>query len=363
MSYEKKMKDLLGRLVAMTPEPPPYPEETPMAQHRAEKSRRPAFAFVAAAALVALLAVPLLLFTGGEDPVLGGSTTTTSATVPSTSTTLGQTTTTEGGTTTSTTDGTDTTQPVLEVWSRPVYLYQSPENSFVGNPALVPIWVEVSPLSPDAGFTDAFRAMATNLPPGLENAIPAGVSIVGLQLEADHWVADMNEAFLAGAGGLLGDFTMLNQLIYTITEGATVDQVRFTVGGEPVGAFGSEGIDLTEPVGRDDFLDQLHVINLTAPIAQVEDGWRIAGVANVFEATLVVNVIDSSGAVTHEEFVTASCGTGCWGDFELTLAPDTIVPGESSVRLFQYSAQDGSIVDAVTVAIPEGGNWRVAGGG
>lgn len=355
MSYEKRMKDLLGRLVAMTPEPPPYPEEAPLARHRAERTNRPVFAFVAAAALVALLAVPLLLFTGGEEPVVGGSTT-TSTTPQTTTTMLGQTTTT-GGLTTTTVDGSDTTQPVAEVWSRPVYLYQMPENSFVENPAIVPVWVEVSPLSTDAPFTDALEAIGTDLPPGLENAIPSDVSIISTRLEADHWVADMSEAFRGGAGGLLADFTMLNQLVYTITEGATVDSVLFTVGGEPVEAFGSEGIDLTEPVGRDDFLDQLHVINLTEPIVQTGDGWRVAGVANVFEATLVVNVLDAAGNVTYEEFVTASCGTGCWGDFELTLASDTIIAGESSVRLFQYSAQDGSIVDAVTVAIPEGGSW------
>ena len=50
MSYEKKIKDLLGRLVAMSPEPPPYPEETPMATSQPPRKRmHPVLVFAGAA--------------------------------------------------------------------------------------------------------------------------------------------------------------------------------------------------------------------------------------------------------------------------------------------------------------------------
>lgn len=348
MSYEKKMKDLMARLASMSPEPPPYPEEAPMARHQEPRRTRPALVFVGAAVLVIALAVPLLLFTGGGEPDVIATTTTT---VPATSTTEGVSTTTEGET--------DTTQAVLPVWSRPVFLYQTPESSVGGtNPALVPVWIEVSPLDPDSEFTEALSALGTNLPAGMANAIPADVAISSLELEGEVWIADMNEAFLEGAGGFLADITMLNQLVYTITDATTAGQVRFTVNGQPIEAFGTDGLVLTDPVGRDDFLDQVHVINLTEPIVEIEDGWLVRGIARVFEATLVVNVLDGDGSVTHEEFVTASCGTDCWGDFEIVLDSDLITPGETSIELFQYSAEDGSAVDVITIAIPQDGVWR-----
>lgn len=350
MSYEKKMKDLMARMISMSPEPPPYPEETPMARHQEPSRRRPALVFVGAAVLVIALAVPLLLFTGGGDPDVIATTTTT---VPVTTTTEGPTTTTEGET--------STTMAALPVWSHPgLFLYQSPESSFVGNPALVPVILEVDSMDPDIVFTDALAALGTNLPAGLANAIPSGVSILTTQTDGEAIVADMNEAFLDGAGGLLADMTMLNQLIYTLTYSDPDASVLFTVNGQPVETFGSEGLILTEPVGRDDFVDQLHVINVTQPIVETEDGWVVTGIANVFEASLVLNVLDADGNQTHEEFVNASCGTGCWGDFEAVVDSNLITPGESSIQLFQYSAENGEPVDVVTIAIPADGIWRTS---
>jgi hypothetical protein len=351
MSHEKKMKDLMARLTSMSPEPPPYPEETPMARHQEPSRRRPALVFVGAAVLVIALAVPLLLFTGGGDPDVIAST--TSTTVPVTTTTAGPTTTTEGEP--------STTVAALPAWSHPgLFLYQSPESSFGGNPALVPVILEVDSMDPDIVFTDALAALGTNLPAGLANAIPASVSVLSTQTDGQAIVADMNEAFLDGAGGLLADMTMLNQLIYTLTYSDPDASVLFTVNGQPVETFGSEGLILTEPVGRDDFLDQLHVINVTQPIVETEDGWIVTGLANVFEASLVLHVVDVEGNVTHEEFVTATCGTGCWGEFSAVVDSNLITPGESSIKLFQYSAEDGSPVDVITVAIPPEGIWRTS---
>lgn len=369
MSYEKKIRELMQRLVSMSPEPPPYPEEALMARPETRRAPRPVLAFAAAAALVALLAVPLLLFTGGEEPVGVGSTTTSS-----TSTSLATSTTTPPPTTTTTDGSTDSTQAALPVWSRVVYFYQAPENSFVGNPAMIPVWIQVTDpsgeLTADDEFTAALAAIDGEAPPGLVNAIPAAVQVTSLTATENDdgsttWLADMNEAFLDGAGGLLADMTMLNQLIYTITDSTTISQVLFTVNGEPVEAFGSEGLGLTEPVDRETFRDDhLHVINLTSPIAQQEDGtYLVEGIANVFEATVSIAVLDGEGAEMHEEFVTATCGSGCWGEFSTGIDPGLIVPGESSIRVFQHSAEDGSIVDAITVPIPEGDVWDFTVGG
>lgn len=363
MSRDEKIRDLMRRLMAMSPEPPPFPEEMTMARHEADDKRpNPLLVFAAAVAAVAALAVPLLLFVGGGDPdaVATTTTTTTTSTIPP-STAPAETTT----TTTTPATTTTTTVPMVDEWGGVVFLFQEPEDSFVGNPALVPVSAIVEgPFQPDVNFSHALAKLSGGeLPAGFSNAIPSDVLVEEIVTDGEVITAEMSEAFPDGAGGLLADFTMLNQLIYSITYNAgTESLVLFTVDGEPVEAFGSDGLDLTDPVGRDTFLDQLHMINLTEPITDTGEGYLIEGIANVFEATVSIAVLDGNGEVVHEDFVTATCGTGCWGDFSTTIDSELITPGESSIRVFTHSPEDGSVVEAITIPIPEGDIWELTSG-
>lgn len=375
MSYEKKIRDLLGRLVAMSPEPPPYPEETPMATNEPPRRRaHPALVFAGAAALVAALAVPVILLTGDEPPVAGGTTTTT--TVASTSTSQsGMSSTTTGESTTTSTPSTTTTVAAT-TWQGTVFLYQTPENSFLGNPALVPIALQLTDLSgelsADAPFTEALAALGPELPEmpadaALVNAVPADVRIVELSTTTvegvEVWQADMNEAFLDGAGGLLADYTMLNQLIYTITYGEGSEAgVLFTMNDEPIGEFGSEGLVLTDPVNRDTFIDELGLIFLTEPLVEIDGVYTVAGRSNTFEAMLALRVIDDAGNTIHEEPVQATSGSGTWGEFGVGVDSDLVSPGDTSIQLFEYSAEDGSMVNVITVPIPANGVWEITTG-
>ena len=60
-SDDRKIKELVDRLVAMSPEPPPFPEEVSVTQREESSKMRPVLVF-AGAALVVLLAagIPLL---------------------------------------------------------------------------------------------------------------------------------------------------------------------------------------------------------------------------------------------------------------------------------------------------------------
>jgi spore germination protein GerM len=359
MSYEKKIREMMDRLAAMSPEPPPYPEEMTTARPGAQKSRRPALAFATAAALVAILAIPLLLFTGEGEPIGADSTTTTvTTTIATTSTTAsGETTTTQATTTTS-----SVTPLTLDGI---VFLYQEPEASFMNNPALIPVPVRVRAHGfEELDFLTAWQMVIegrVGLPDGLSTSVPADVTVESTRVEGDVIVAEMSGTFLEGAGepGLLSDFTMLNQLIYTLTHGSPERSVLFTVGGEPVTMFGTDGLDLSDPVDRESFRQWIHRIHLTEPILPGADGtYTVEGVADVFEAALNVAVIDAQGDEIHEEPVMASCGSGCWGDFSVTLDGALVRPGEFSVRLFTHSAEDGSIVESITVPIPDGGFWE-----
>jgi hypothetical protein len=362
MSYEKRMKELMERLVSMTPEPPPYPEEITMATEVTRRKPRPVLVFVGAAALVALLAIPVILMTGGE-PGLVADTTTTSAPGETTTTALPDTTTTEHEPDETTTTTAQPSPP--SVWTGVVYLIQTPENSFLSNPALVPVPVEIeapSGVFPGTdGFTHALSVLdETGYPAGFSNAIPSGVTVIDQRVNGSVLVVEMSESFVAGAGGALADFTMLNQLIYTLTLDDPTLEVLFTVNSQPVDAFGSEGLVLIDPVGRDTFIDHLAPMFLTEPLVESGTSYTVTGMSNVFEATLWIDVIDGAGNVAYEDFVTAECGSGCWGAFSTTIPAGVVVPGESSIRVFTHSMEDGSMIDIVTVPLPEGGVWRVS---
>ena len=354
---EKKMKELADRMVAMSPEPPPFPEDLTVTR-RAEAGPRPMLVFAGAALVVLILAaIPLLLSRGGgEIPPVA---TTTTTTIPGTETTEPPATT--------TTEPSPTTTVSTERTGVYVFLTHDPENSFTGNPALVPFFSTV-----EAGPGEPAELLSLRLltddelapPPGFATFVPDPVEVMSLTRSDESLVTvDMNQAFLDGAGGLLADFTMLNQLIFTATDGEVVTEVLFTVGGTPVTAFGGDGLDLTTPVSRDTFVDNLNSVNLdSSPVGSGEGPLALTGLANVFEATVSLEVVDSDGNVVVEDFTTATCGTGCWGAYSFII--DYPFTGGEKIRVFWHSPEDGSPSDVVTIPVlwndPDG--WDLLGG-
>jgi hypothetical protein len=85
-------------------------------------------------------------------------------------------------------------------------------------------------------------------------------------------------------------------------------------------------------------------MRVTGPVA-------IAGSADVFEATVSIRVLDANGEVVAESFATATCGTGCRGDFstQIDVPIDAEQPG--TIQVFEYSAKDGSMINVVEVPV------------
>jgi hypothetical protein len=188
------------------------------------------------------------------------------------------------------------------------------------------------------------------LPAGFTNSVPPDVDVLGVTLGEHQITVDMNQAFLEGAGGLLSDFTMLNQLIYTAAHFGEIETVLFTVDGEPVTVFGSEGLDLSQPVGLETFIDQLNSILITSPVNGENDlPLAVSGIANVFEANVSYEVLDSGGNLIEEGFTMATCGTGCWGGFSFEV--QYAFTGDEIVRVFWHSPEDGAPSDVVSIPI------------
>lgn len=360
---DQRLRELASRLVAMAPEPPPFPEEQITLSTPTPKPRpRPILAFVGAALLVLVgAAIPLVLLnSNGTEPVATTQPTPPTTVAPGTTDAPG---TSQPGTDTS--EPTQTTQPPTGMASffTSVFLAQDPENSFTGNPALVPFWTEIE--APDGSSVELLRLQLLTrddleLPaPGFFNLVPPDAEFLDLTWDGRTIILDVNEAFREGTGGLLSDFTMLNQIVYTATYMNDAEAVRFLIDGQEVTDFGSDGIDLTGGVTRETFRDSLNSIIVTEPLIYGQDGLPIvAGVANVFEATVSLDIIDANGEVSYQDFTTATCGTGCWGEFSFSLDTPAIRP-DAVVRVFWNSAQDGSPSDIVYIPVDEDGIWQL----
>ena len=127
--------------------------------------------------------------------------------------------------------------------------------------------------------------------PAMYTAIPEGTRFLGLRIEGGIATVNLSREFESG-GGSASVLGRLAQVVYTLTQFPTVQGVRFELDGEPVEVFSGEGVVLSEPVGRDDYYDQLPTIFVDRPAwgGVLANPARVVGLANTFEATFQVRI-------------------------------------------------------------------------
>jgi spore germination protein GerM len=180
--------------------------------------------------------------------------------------------------------------------------------------------------------------------PQISSAVPEGTDLLGVAIADRVATVDLSGAFASG-GGSASTLIRLAQVTYTLTQFPTVDRVLFKVDGRVATVFGSEGIVLNGPVARDDYHDFLPAIWVDRPAwrAALGNPARITGLANVFEAQFRVAVLDGAGATLVDESAMATCGTGCWGTFDVRLPYDVASAQWGTLRVYNRSAKDGSV--------------------
>ena len=180
-------------------------------------------------------------------------------------------------------------------------------------------------------------------PRTITSAVPTGSRLLGLSIKNGVASVDLSTEFDSGGGSASMRYR-LAQVVYTLTQFPTVTSVLFQIEGRTVTVFGSEGIVLDGPVGRAADLDLLPDIFIDRPAygATIGNPARITGSASVFEATFRIALLDAKGAVLVDQQVTATCGTGCRGTFDVTL-PYAVSQGQwGTLRAYNLSAKDGS---------------------
>lgn len=187
---------------------------------------------------------------------------------------------------------------------------------------------------------------------GAATAIPQGTRLLDLTLGDGTAVVDLSREFESG-GGSLSMQLRVAQIIYTATQVEGVDSVRFAIEGRQVDTIGGEGVIVDHPMDRSEFPDLAPpIVMLTPKINSTLSGEVVvAGHANVFEATVSIRIIGADGKVLKETFTTATCGSGCRGDFSKRITFSVDGEQQGRVELLSYSAEDGSPQDVISVPV------------
>jgi subtilisin family serine protease len=204
----------------------------------------------------------------------------------------------------------------------------------------------------------AFWIRSSLQPPGAvveeggASAIPEGTELLGITRDGPVLEVDLSSEFESG-GGSLSMRLRVAQIVYMGTQFEGIDAVRILIEGQRVDAIGGEGLVVSEPLTRRDFQDVAPniVVESPKPGDEFGSGSSVSGFANVFEANVNIRVRDADGKVIHETFTTATCGTGCWGDFAEKLKFDVHEEQDGRVEVLTFSAEDGSEQDMISIPV------------
>jgi germination protein M len=216
------------------------------------------------------------------------------------------------------------------------------------NPTLVPVLrtVPESKATARAAMTALLagpngRELAAD--PAISTFIPATTRLLGVSIQSRVATVNLSSEFATATSNFAAR-ARLAQVVYTLTQFSTVERVRFEVGGEPVTTL-PPSIVLDGPVSRATYRNSmLPAIFVDRPAwgAGLLDGGRVNGVANVFEAQFRLAVLDARDRILVETPVQATCGSGCWGTFDLTI-DYTVAKGQyGTLRVWDPSERDGS---------------------
>jgi germination protein M len=175
--------------------------------------------------------------------------------------------------------------------------------------------------------------------PAMYTTIPEGTRFLGLHIDAGVATVNLSREFESGGGS--DSIGRVAQVVYTLTQFPTVSGVRFEIDGVPPKTV------FTGVLTRADYTDQLPAIFVDRPAwgGVLGNPARVTGLANVFEAQFHFRILDGAGHSLADGPVMATCGTGCWGTFDVTIPYTAGAAGWGTLQVSVLSAKDGSVED------------------
>jgi hypothetical protein len=94
-------------------------------------------------------------------------------------------------------------------------------------------------------------------------------------------------------------------------------------------------------------------ILVQSPLAgsRVSSPVTISGTADVYEATVNARILDADGREIAVSFTTATCGSGCRGEYTMAVPFSVNAEQEGMIEVLNYSPRDGSPENVVRIPV------------
>lgn len=122
------------------------------------------------------------------------------------------------------------------------------------NVVLVPQPVKVASVQPNQALEAAFQSLLAGPKEGTDSTttIPKATKLLGLKAENDEVHVNLSEDFTTG-GGSTSMMGRVGQVVYTATTLNPKAKVYIDVNGKPLDVLGGEGVELQQPLTRENF--------------------------------------------------------------------------------------------------------------
>ena len=175
---------------------------------------------------------------------------------------------------------------------------------------------------------------------GVKTAVPAGTKLVSTSVA--HGVATVNLTPKFASPAPKKQIRMrLAQLTFTVTQIRNVGAVHLEFNGSAVTSIG--GVAVPSHMRRANFSRLVPAIVVHNPVigATVPPSVHVTGASDVFEAAMVVKVLNAGGHRIARKSFQASCGTGCRGRFAVTISYHVANAQNGTIVVTDTSARGG----------------------
>ena len=185
---------------------------------------------------------------------------------------------------------------------------------------------------------------------GVKTAVAPGTRLLGTSLSGGVATINFRQSFASPAPKKRIRMR-LAQLTFTATQFPTVHAVSLKIAGSPVTSIG--GVHVPAHMTRAHFARLLPAIVVHTPSigAHLSPTVRVTGTSDVFEAAMVVKVLNSGGHLLAKKFFTASCGTGCRGRFAATISYHVAHAQAGSIVVTDTSGRAGPPPNIVRIPV------------
>jgi hypothetical protein len=185
---------------------------------------------------------------------------------------------------------------------------------------------------------------------GVGTALPAGTKLNSTSTTGGVASIDLNHKF-AAAGPRKQVRMRLAQLTYTATQFPKVHAVHLRISGSDIRAIGS--VAVPDRMTRAMFARLVPAIVVRTPVigAHLSPTVHVTGTSDVFEAAMVVKVLNSGGHLIAKKSFMASCGTGCRGHFGVTIPYHVGSAQAGSIVVTDTSARGGRPPNIVRIPV------------